>query len=119
MRRVLVIEDEESIRLMMRRFLLQQGFEVETASDGQDAIDHLSGDGYDALVLDLMMPRVSGVGVLRYLDGADPSMIPRTVVATAYPGALAADELQRVGRVIRKPFELSALLEAVEACIAA
>ena len=119
MKRVLVIEDEENIRLMIRRFLLQQGFEVETAIDGQDAIDHLSDDGYDAVVLDLMMPRVSGIGVLHYLDGADPSMIARTVIATAYPGAVANSDLKRVCRVIRKPFELTDLLEAVQACVAA
>jgi CheY-like chemotaxis protein len=115
-RRVLVVEDEESIRLLMRRLLLQQGFTVETATDGQEGIDRLSDSSYDVMVLDLMMPRVSGLGVLQYLDTADPDMIRRTVVATAYPGALAADELKRVCRVIRKPFELTTLLDAVEAC---
>jgi len=94
------------------------GFEVETASDGQEGIDHLAGASYDVLVLDLMMPRVNGLGVLQYLDGADPELIRHTVIATAYPGALASDQLQRVCRVIRKPFELTTLLDAIEACAA-
>lgn len=118
-KRVLVVEDEETVRTLMQCILKQKGFSVETAVDGQDGIEHLTDASYDVMVLDLMMPRVSGMGVLQYLADADPGMINRTVVATAYPGALASEELQRVCRVIRKPFELSTLLDAVEACGAA
>ena len=119
MKRVLVVEDEENIRVLMRRFLSHEGFKVETAMDGQDGIEHLAESQYDVMVLDLMMPRVSGLGVLQYLDNADPEMIRHTVIATAYPGVAASAELDRVCRVIRKPFELTALLEAIEACAAA
>jgi CheY-like chemotaxis protein len=119
MRRVLVVEDEENIRMLMRRFLSHEGFTVETAIDGKDGIDRLAADSaYDVMVLDLMMPRVSGLGVLQYLEEANPAMIAHTVVATAYPGVLPPDQLGRVCRIIRKPFELTALLEAIEACAA-
>lgn len=117
-RRVLVVEDEDNIRSMMRTFLTRQGFAVETAADGQEGIERISDASYDVLVLDLMMPRVSGLGVLQYLDRTHPDLINRTVIATAYTGALPADQLRRVCRVIRKPFQLEDLLEAVESCAA-
>ena len=117
-RRVLVVEDEDNIRSLMQRFLTRQGFAVETACDGQDGIEQLTGTTYDVLVLDLMMPRVSGLGVLQYLDRTRPDMINHTVVATAYTGALPDDQLKRVCRVIRKPFQLHELLDAIESCAA-
>ena len=118
-RRVLVVEDEESIRSLMSRFLTRQGFDVATAADGQEGIERLEGDkDFDVLILDLMMPRVSGLGVLQFLDTAHPELIGRTVVATACTGALPADQLKRVCRVIRKPFQLDELLDAIQSCAA-
>ena len=117
-RRVLVVEDEDTIRSLMQTFLSRHGFAVETACDGQEGIEQLSDATYDVLILDLMMPRVSGLGVLQYLDRTHPDMINRTVVATAYTGALPADQLKRVCRVIRKPFQLDELLNAIESCAA-
>lgn len=115
---MLVVEDEDNIRAMMRTFLTRQGFAVETAVDGQEGIEQLMEAKYDVLILDLMMPRVSGLGVLQFLDRAHPDMIRHTVVATAYTGAVSADQLNRVCRVIRKPFQLEELLEAIESCAA-
>ena len=117
-KRVLVVEDEDHIRSMMRTFLARQGFAVETAVDGQEGIEHLTDAVYDVLVLDLMMPRVSGLGVLQFLDRAHPDMIRRTVIATAYTGSVSDDQLKRVCRVIRKPFHLEELLDAIDSCAA-
>ena len=117
-RRVLVVEDEDTIRTMMRTFLTRRGFAVETAVDGQEGIEQLTDSSYDVLILDLMMPRVSGLGVLQYLERAHPDMIGHTVVATAYTGAVPAEQLKRVCRVIRKPFKLEELLDAIESCAA-
>src|SRR6266699_758623 len=83
--RVLVVDDDESIRLLIHRLLARSGFAVETASDGGVALDMISKDGYDALVLDLMMPHIDGFTVLRQLIETNPELVSRTVVATAYP----------------------------------
>jgi CheY-like chemotaxis protein len=117
-RRVLVVEDEDNIRSLMKTFLTRKGFAVATAIDGQEGIEQLSAAAFDVLVLDLMMPRVSGQGVLQFLDRTRPEMISHTVVATAYTGALPIEEMKRVCRVIRKPFELDELLLAIQSCAA-
>jgi DNA-binding response OmpR family regulator len=114
--RVLVVDDDESIRVLIQRLLSKHGFFVETASDGGAALDMISKDGYDALVLDLMMPRVDGFTVLRQLIATKPELVAKTVVATAYPKDVASRQLNEVCRVIIKPFDTGELVDAVSAC---
>ena len=115
--RVLVVDDDESIRLLIQRLLARSGFAVETASDGGVALDMLSKDGYDALVLDLMMPHVDGFTVLRQLIQTNPQLVSKTVVATAYPRDVGRRQLNEVCRVLIKPFDTAELVEAVRECV--
>jgi DNA-binding response OmpR family regulator len=116
--RVLVVDDDESIRILIQRLLSKHGFNVSTASDGGAALDMLSKEDYDALVLDLMMPRVDGFTVLRQLIATNPEIVAKTVVATAYPKDVANRQLNEVCRVIIKPFDTTELVDAVRACTA-
>jgi len=116
--RVLVVDDDESIRILIQRLLSKHGFNVQTASDGGVALDMLSKEDYDALVLDLMMPRVDGFTVLRQLIATNPELVAKTVVATAYPKDVAKRQLNEVCRVIIKPFDTTELVDAVRACTA-
>jgi DNA-binding response OmpR family regulator len=116
--RVLVVDDDESIRVLIQRLLSKHGFFVQTASDGGAALDMLSKENYDALVLDLMMPRVDGFTVLRQLIATNPEIVAKTVVATAYPKDVARRQLNEVCRVIIKPFDTTELVDAVRACTA-
>jgi DNA-binding response OmpR family regulator len=115
--RVLVVDDDESIRLLIQRLLARSGFAVETASDGGVALDMLSKDGYDALVLDLMMPHVDGFTVLRQLIATNPDLVSRTIVATAYPRDVAKRQLDEVCKVLIKPFDTAELVDAVRECV--
>lgn len=67
--KVLVADDSETILLLLRTRLEMEGYEVETATDGQEVLDRLRGDGFqpDLLLLDAMMPRKSGIDALREL----------------------------------------------------
>jgi two-component system, OmpR family, response regulator MprA len=115
--RVLVVDDEESIRTLIQRLLARNGFFVETASDGAVALDKLAKERYDALVLDLMMPRVDGFTVLRQLIAENPEIVSKTIVATAYPREVAHRHLSEVCKVIIKPFDTKQLVEAVRECV--
>lgn len=81
MARVLVADDSETILLLLQTRLEMEGYEVETAVDGQEVVDTLHGDPArqpDVLVLDAMMPRKSGIDALRELrdEGVDtPALI--------------------------------------------
>jgi DNA-binding response OmpR family regulator len=118
-RPVLVVEDEESIRRYVTDVLQKQGYNVETATDGVAAVEKLATRKYDAVVLDLIMPRLDGFGVLRFIQANDASILPKVVVATAYPRDAAKLELREIGRVVMKPLDPARLLEAVRECIEA
>jgi DNA-binding response OmpR family regulator len=64
-RRVLLVEDDDQLRESTARGLEREGFEVDVSTDGADAIERFDPDRHDVVVVDLMMPRASGVAVLR------------------------------------------------------
>ena len=65
--RVLVVDDEPMVREVLARYLERDGFTVDLAVDGVDALQHLESVGADLVVLDLMLPRLDGFEVLRRL----------------------------------------------------
>lgn len=67
--RVLVAEDEEKLRKIIKTYLQRDGYEVLEAENGQDAIDLLDETAVDLVILDVMMPKVDGWSVLRHLRG--------------------------------------------------
>src|SRR5947207_9898445 len=85
MTRALVVDDDEPIRTLLAKIVEHEGFAVETAKDGGEAIRRIDADGYNVILLDLMMPRVDGYQVLNHLRDEHPDMIPCTIVATAIP----------------------------------
>lgn len=116
--RILIADDESSIRLLVSRVLKRAGFDPVEATDGQDAIEHLDSGEYDALVLDLMMPRVDGFGVVDHLIETRPRMMEKTVVMTAFPKAAARERLHHLCCIISKPFEVAELITLVRECAA-
>ncbi len=69
--RVLVVDDDAHIRELCRLYLTHDGFQVDEATDGQEALDAIAQNAYDLVVLDLMMPRVDGFDVLSEVRGRD------------------------------------------------
>ncbi len=118
--RALIVDDDDPIRDMLAAILRQQGFSVDTARDGREAIEKLKKDGaYRVILLDLMMPRVNGYDVLRYLETNHPDLVGRTIVATAVPERELANKLtDKICGVHFKPFELSQLVADIHRCAA-
>ncbi len=111
--RVLVVDDEPSIRLLVTRALEKKGFTVDSATDGVEALEKLSEQKYDLLVLDLMMPRLDGLGVIEQLGAAvQPPKI--LVMTAASPAILHQIPRERVAGIIHKPFDLSTLLHCAQ-----
>lgn len=67
--RVLLAEDEEDLNRIITKKLVSQGYSVDSCYDGEEAIDSLSLVDYDAVILDIMMPKADGLTVLRHLRG--------------------------------------------------
>jgi two-component system chemotaxis response regulator CheY len=115
---VLVADDDPAIRMLVQRVFVRRGYEVTTANDGADAIVQLEQNRYDLLVLDLMMPRVDGIGVIAHLQSRGAATPPILVMTAAAPDILRRLPQDRIARIITKPFDIEELMrdasEAIE-----
>ena len=96
--RILLVEDEESIRLVYAEYLRMEGFEVEEASDGEQALTKAKGFEFDIMLLDIMLPKVDGLDVLKTVKKDDRLKDKPVIMLTA----LGRDS------IIKKGFELGA-----------
>ena len=116
---VLVVDDDDAIRTLVERVLRREKYEVESARDGHEAIEKLSRNDYGTILLDLMMPRVDGLGVLRFLETKRPDVGKSVIVMTAnLHGAAEAARAKPAFTVLPKPFELEQLITHVRNCLA-
>lgn len=119
-KKILVADDEANVRLLVRSTLEDEElYVIHEAADGAEALDHIRNDAPDLLILDLMMPRVSGLDVLAELKRHPLAHRPVVVVLTAKVNeeqrALAAGADQ----FLRKPFSPLQLMEVVDQVLGA
>ena len=121
--RILLVDDEQSIRKPIRIALLQAGYDVVEAIDGQEAIDILSnGDNpllVDAILCDIRMPRLNGIDAICFFRSHYPS-IP-IIVLTGYPDWNLAVTLMKMGvrDYLMKPISKEELLRIVKRAVEA
>jgi nitrogen regulation protein NR(I) len=114
MKRILVIEDDETVRDVLRSFLTQKGYEITLAHNGEAGLNQLRSDKFDLLFTDLVMPGISGMDVLKEVIAAKIA-IP-VVVMTAFGSVQTAVEAMRIGAFdyITKPFSLDELMIVID-----
>lgn len=118
MAKVLIIDDENNIRMMMRLALQHVGHTVETAADGYEGLAKFGEGGlWDLVVLDQRMPGMEGLEVLREIRRLDPQA--KVVMATAFGTIDLAVEAMKIGATdfLRKPFTAEVLRGAVQAVL--
>ena len=113
--RFLVVDDNEDIRDVFCRLVERAGHVAGTAADGVEAVELLEGESFDVMLLDLTMPRMNGVDVVRWLR-AHPDVAPtlRVVVISAWAGEHRA-VLQELGvdSVMQKPLRIQQLTDLI------
>lgn len=115
--RVLIVDDDDPIRRLVGTVLKRAGFEIEEARHGGEAVGLIEENDYDVVLMDLMMPVLSGFEVLDWLAEHDGDRLKCVVVMTA-----AADrdlkrlDAEAVYGVLRKPFDLERVVELVRSC---
>ena len=103
--RVLVVDDEQSLRKVLAATLQREGYEVQVAVDGEEALAALDRDGADVVVTDLVMPKMDGLSLLRKVVARHPD-VP-VIVVTAHGRVDSAVEAMKAGAFdfVTKPFE--------------
>ncbi|MBW2000061.1 MAG: response regulator [Deltaproteobacteria bacterium] len=117
-RTVLLIEDDRDVLSAIARYLRYLGYEVLTATDGMEGLKKLKSGGYDLVVTDVVMPYVSGIGLVTAIKEKRPQ-IP-VIVITGYgkePEQAAMEKKADI--VLSKPVEMSVLAEHIASLIAA
>jgi len=120
--RVLVVDDDEAIRVLVTRLFERRGYDVSSAEDGADAIRQLDAGHFDLVLLDLMMPLTDGVTVARHIvassDG-DGSQRPQIIVmSAAVPSVLDGLPREHIWKIVTKPFRVDTLITEAEAALA-
>ena len=115
-RKALVVDDDPGIRLLVRRILMKEQFDVDLACDGAEAIEKILANEYAVIVLDLMMPRIDGIAVVRYLADNYPAKLSSIIVMTAFGTSALRQVCPPVGRFLEKPFDVNHLVNEVTEC---
>jgi DNA-binding response OmpR family regulator len=116
--RILVADDDRSIRQLVASILRREGLSVDTAADGAQAIECLRNNDYSIVLLDLMMPRLDGFGVIDYLKENSSRPKPVVLIMTAYADQkFKKVDPQLVAGVLRKPFDIAELGNLIRLCV--
>src|SRR6476620_10596877 len=104
--KILVVDDEVSIREFLDIMLKKEGYEVTLAEDGQKAKDILSKKSFDMVISDLQMPNVTGLELLKFVKDNYPDLV--FMMITAFGTTETAVEAMKIGAYdyITKPFKL-------------
>jgi CheY-like chemotaxis protein len=115
--RVLIVDDEESDRVVLRTILARAGHEVFEAKDGDEAIEGYGGKGIEVVVTDLQMRNIHGLELITILRDFDPRP---GIIAISGTGAFQLDMAQALGasKTLTKPIAPEDLLSAVENALA-
>jgi DNA-binding response OmpR family regulator len=117
-KKILYAEDEPASRELVSGELRRSGYTVDTAEDGEEAIRLLDAGEYDLLLLDIRMPRKTGIDVLSHLK--EKGMRPRIIMLTGVGEVSIAITSVRLGanEYLTKPFRLEDLFQAIDRLLA-
>src|SRR5690242_4305334 len=115
---ILIIDDEASLRQTLARILQRVGFEVTTTANGQEGVSLLSQHVFDLIYLDLRMPDLNGLDVLKVIHAKYPNL--PVILFTAQPDLTSAVEALRHGATdyLLKPLKPQAVIDRTQAILA-
>ena len=116
--RVLIVDDDPAVRLVLRRWFVRRGWHTEEAPDGSRAQTFLTGDSalFDMVLCDVRMPELSGPEFFAWLSVAKPNAVSRLVFTTGDASEDSVAAFLRSSRctVLEKPFDLDTLWSVAE-----
>ena len=113
--KVLVVDDEKGIRVLLSEVLLHRGFEVSLARDGQESLEKLEKNHFDLVITDINMPRLDGVSMLKSMRKTGRE--EKIIIMTGNPSdqRLLDEDMPQVVTRLNKPFRIQTLMNVVTA----
>jgi CheY-like chemotaxis protein len=115
-RKALIVEDDVDSRALLKRLVEAQGCDVDEAGDGHRAIELLSTNEYGVILLDIVLPKISGTAVMDHLWLTDPSALEKVIVVTG----LDVDDIRQlfptVCQALSKPVIPKRLVDSIHKC---
>jgi len=114
MKKILVVDDEESVRIILKQMLEQGGYSAEVASDGAEALDKLKADNYHMIITDINMPGMDGVELLKKSKELFPKL--PVIFVTGFGKDKIILQAMKLGlsNYIEKPFKMDDVLKIVK-----
>lgn len=112
--KILIVDDEVEIQKILSKILVREGYVVQTAGDGLEALKIIRKMKPDIILLDIMMPKLDGIETLKRIKALSRDMI--VMMITAYGGIKTAREAMRFGAYdyITKPFDMDFIYQIIE-----
>jgi len=112
--KILIADDDRNLRMVLKNELADEGFDVYDADNGKKTIDMLNNDEYDVLILDLNMPGLNGIDILKKVKKL--GIATETIILTAHATVTSAVEAMKLGAYdfITKPFQMDELIAIAE-----
>jgi two-component system cell cycle response regulator CpdR len=118
MHRILLAEDDDSMRGFLERALVKAGYDVTAFANGADALERLKEEPFTLLLTDIVMPRMDGIELARRASALDPDL--KIMFITGFAAVTLNNETRpRDARVLSKPFHLKDLVREVGRLLAA
>jgi DNA-binding response OmpR family regulator len=118
-KKILIAEDEENVRRVLKMVLSAENYEVGTVADGQDALDKIAADAPDLLITDLSMPRIDGSQLCSIIKSSSKYHGIKVIICSALQQSMANEKLNDLPAddYIVKPVDINVLLEKVRALL--
>ena len=116
-RKILLVEDEPVVRESLRDWLVEDGYDVDVAEDGEEALKKIKGKEFGIIVLDLKLPGIDGLQVFE--EAKELKSETRGVIITAYPSKETREKAQRLGLLdyLAKPFRVEDLEKIISGAL--
>ncbi|MFA9474775.1 MAG: cell cycle two-component system response regulator CpdR [Filomicrobium sp.] len=114
MRRIILAEDDESMRGFLERALTRAGYDVVSFNNGVEALERLKEEPFTLLLTDIVMPRMDGIELARRASELDPDLKIMFITGFAAVTLSNSSEAPNDARVLSKPFHLKDLVDEVE-----
>lgn len=116
---VLVVEDDTNTRETLRIILENEGCDVDVAIDGEKAVGRLAQRQYDAIVLDIALPKLSGTDVMEWIASTTPQLLSSIVVVTGLEAREVRTLFPSICETLSKPVMPTRLIASVRRCLGA